>query len=221
MVFGVESMKNNYKIAVIDYGMSNMFSIQNALNVSGFESEITSDYSTIMSSDGAVLPGVGSFPEAMKNIKNLGLDESISEFIATGKQFMGICLGLQLLFDESNEIDNTRGLEIIPGSVKHFSNTKLMVKVPHVGWNCIKKNKILGNEDIINPLKNSNDGEFFYFVHSFYAEPEKSNHIYTTTEYGGIEFCSSILHENIFACQFHPEKSGKKGILILRDFFNK
>ncbi len=212
-------MKNNYSIAIIDYGMSNMFSIKNALVTLGFDVKITSNYSTILSSDGAILPGVGSFPEAMKNIHNLGLDRAIYDFIATKKKFMGICLGFHLLFDESNEIVNTQGLGIVAGKVECFPEGDRSLRVPHVGWSVVKKNESICNKRADVPLKNL-DSDFFYFVHSYYASPEKNDDIYTTTKYGDINYCSSILYENIFACQFHPEKSGNKGVLIFKNFFN-
>ena len=214
-------MNKPYKIAVIDYQMSNMFSITNALTVLGFDVEITSDYSTILSCDGAILPGVGSFPEAMKHIKDFKLDASINDFIASGKPFLGICLGFQLLFDKSDEIEDTFGLGIIPGEVKHLSGLHEEIRIPHVGWNKVQKKQIPNIKNNFDPLKKLNNQEYFYFVHSFYVEPEDIKDIYTTTEYGGHNFCSSILKENIFACQFHPEKSGKKGSGILSELFNR
>ena len=214
-------MNKPYKIAVIDYRMSNMFSIKNALEILGFKVEVTSNRSTILSCDGAILPGVGSFPEAIKNIKELNLDYATKDFISSGKPFVGICLGFQLLFDKSDEIEDTFGLGILPGEVKSFSALNDKIRVPHVGWNNIKKKQIPNTKNNFDPLKKLNDQEYFYFVHSFYVEPENNQDIYTTTEYGGHNFCSSILKENIFACQFHPEKSGEKGISILREIFNR
>ena len=214
-------MNKPYKIAVIDYRMSNMFSIKNALTVLGFDVEVTSDYSTIVSCDGAILPGVGSFPEAMKHIKELKLDVSINDFIASGKPFLGICLGFQLLFNKSDEFEDTFGLGILSGEVKSFSALNNKIRVPHVGWNNIKKKQIPNIKNNFDPLKKFNVQEYFYFVHSFYVEPEDTEDIYTTTEYGGYNFCSSILKENIFACQFHPEKSGKKGAGILSEIFKR
>ena len=213
-------MKSPYKIAIIDYQMSNMFSIKNALNALGFESEITSSRSKILSCDGAILPGVGSFPEAMKHIKSLNLDESINGFINTGKPFMGICLGYQLLFEKSEEVENTYGLGIMSGEVKKIPKKNKETKVPHVGWNNVKRNTLLNGVQNIGPLKAFNDDDYFYFVHSYYVHPGNDNDIYTTTEYGGNEFCSSVLKENVFACQFHPEKSGENGLQILNRMFN-
>ena len=213
-------MKSPYKIAIIDYQMSNMFSIKNALNALGFESEITSSRSKILSCDGAILPGVGSFPEAMKHIKSLNLDESINGFINTGKPFMGICLGYQLLFEKSEEVENTYGLGIMSGEVKKIPKKNKETKVPHVGWNNVKRNTLLNGVQNIGPLKAFNDDDYFYFVHSYYVHPGNDNDIYTTTENGGNEFCSSVLKENVFACQVHPEKSGENGLQILNKMFN-
>ena len=214
-------MRKPYKIAVLDYGMSNMFSIRNALEGLGFEVEITSDYQKIISCDGAILPGVGAFPEAMKNIKELNLDSTIKDFINTGKPFVGICLGFQLLFDRSDEIEDTLGLGIIPGEVLDFSKLGENIRVPHVGWNHIEKRSIISKLKDINYQDIINDKESFYFVHSNFVKPFNDNHIFTETKYAGIKFCSSIIKENIFACQFHPEKSGQKGIKVLSKIFNK
>jgi len=212
-------MKKPYRIAVIDYGMSNMFSIENALNMLGLECVVTSDHERIISADGAILPGVGAFPEAMKRIDQFGLGEAIRKFISSGKPFMGICLGFQLLFEESDEMGSTRGLGIVKGRVENFALSG-GVRIPHVGWNSVKKNKLLDEQHAEGPLKNIDGGEYFYFVHSCYVRPANEMDISTTTEYGGFEFCSSVWKENIFGCQFHPEKSGDEGIRILDEFFN-
>jgi imidazole glycerol-phosphate synthase subunit HisH len=214
-------MKRPYKIAIIDYQMSNIFSITNALDALGLESKVTSDRSEILSCDGAILPGVGSFPEAMKHIKNFNLDDSIKDFINTGKPFMGICLGLQLLFDGSEEIENSCGLGVISGNVKRISAKNKNMRVPHVGWNHASKNKLLYKGENIGPLCSLNDKDYFYFVHSYCVEPDNDTDIYTTTEYSGKFFCSSILKDNIFACQFHPEKSGKNGLRVLNKMFKR
>ena len=219
-MFCVETMNKSHKIAIIDYRMSNMFSIQNALEVLGYESEVTSDHSRILEADGAILPGVGSFPEAMKHINELGLKKTIIDFIATGKPFMGICLGFHLLFDSSEEIKNTAGLGVLQGKVKLFSSDAQKIRVPHVGWNNITKYPAK-NIHSHSPLSQVDDQEFFYFVHSYCVEPDDESTICTTTEYFGIEFCSSIESKNIFACQFHPEKSGEQGLKVLKGMFNR
>jgi len=207
-------MAKDKSIAIIDYNISNMFSIENALKSIGFKTKITSDHKTILSSDGAVLPGVGSFPEAMKNINKLNLDQTISDFISTGKPFLGICLGFQLLFEESDEIIDTKGLGIIKGQVKSFSSLDKNLRIPHVGWNKVNK---INDKNSMNIIKNEN---YFYFVHSNFVEPANDKLVYSKSEYEGFEFCSSITKDNVFACQFHPEKSGKQGIKILDEIFN-
>ena len=212
-------MKKPYRVAVIDYGMSNMFSIKNALNMLGFECVVTSERKHILSADGAILPGVGAFPEAMKRVELFGLDAVISEFISSGKPFVGICLGFQLLFEESDEMGSTRGLGIVKGRVENFAPSG-GVRIPHVGWNSVKKNKLWDEEHAEGPLKNIDSGAYFYFVHSCYVRPANEMDISTTTEYGGFEFCSSVWKDNIFGCQFHPEKSGDEGIRILNEIFN-
>ena len=207
------------KIAVIDYKMSNMFSIRNAINLLGFNCRVTSDPKTILSSQGVVLPGVGSFPEAMRQLREMGLIKVIKEFIDSGKPFMGICLGMQLLFSKSEEFDECEGLGLIDGSVIGFANYNLSVSVPHVGWNTIINQNIKGHNYSITPPNFKLVEDYYYFVHSFFVKPDNKDIIFTTTRYGDLEFCSSILNRNVFACQFHPEKSGIKGVRIFHDFF--
>jgi len=213
-------MSKNNTIAVIDYDMSNMFSIENALKNLDLKTIVTSDYDTILSCDGAVLPGVGSFPEAMKNLKKFNLDNAIIDFIASGKPFLGICLGFQLLFDRSDEIINTNGLGVIPGEVKSFSKLDISLRVPHVGWNKVKKLISLDRGGFNEPLNDIDNDEYFYFVHSNFVLPLNNTYSYTSTQYEEFNFCSSIIKDNLFACQFHPEKSGKQGIQILNNIFN-
>lgn len=213
-------MKKPYKIAIIDYQLSNMFSIKNALDKLGYDNEITTDYQKIVSADGAVLPGVGSFPDAMKYIKALNLDRAIADFISTGKPFMGICLGLQLLFSGSEEFCHTEGLGIIEGTVGSFKRQQSVKRIPHAGWNQIRKRHV-PHERISDhrPLYQIDDEEYFYFVHSYFVHPKNQKDIMTTTTYDGFEFCSSVLKDNVFASQFHPEKSGVNGLKILTNFF--
>jgi len=214
-------MSKNSTIAVIDYNMSNMFSIENALINLDYKPIVTSDYDTILSCGGAVLPGVGSFPEAMQNLRKLKLDNAIIDFIASGKPFLGICLGFQLLFDKSDEFTATNGLGVISGEVKSFSKLDISLRVPHVGWNKVKKLISLNRGGFNEPLNNIDNDEYFYFIHSNYVQPLNNTYSYTSTQYGGFNFCSSIMKDNIFACQFHPEKSGKQGMQILNNIFNK
>jgi len=207
-------------IAIIDYQMSNLFSVKNALEYLGIDSEITSDVTKIMAAKGAILPGVGAFAEAMKHLKTLDLIQPIKDFINSGKPFMGICLGFHLLFTESEEFGVTRGMDILQGKVEGFSKHVKSKKIPHIGWNRIlTNNDVLKEDSFISPLKDINSDEYMYFVHSFYVDPDNKDIIATETEYDSFTFCSSVLKGNVFASQFHPEKSGTSGLNILKNYF--
>lgn len=201
------------KVAIIDYQLSNLFSVKHALDYLGVESEITTNKNYIQNCDGAIIPGVGAFGNAMANLKQSGLIEVILRHIKIGKPFMGVCLGLQLLFSESEEFGSHSGLDIIKGRVVKFKSEK-QIKVPQIGWNKVFKS---GNLDLWqkSPLKDTLNGEFMYFVHSYYVVPEEKV-ILSQTEYEGINYCSSIISDNVFAVQFHPEKSAKEGIKVYR-----
>lgn len=208
------------RVAVIDYGMGNMFSVKRACEHAGLEPLIANTGNMIMSSDAAILPGVGAFGDAISNLRVMDLIEPIRDFIASGRPFMGVCLGMQLLMSESEEFGRQHGLDIIKGSVSKFSHTGNggnRVKVPQVGWNRILTyhSKVRSGWDV-SPLKDVKIGEYMYFVHSFYVIPHEDEAILSTTDYEGINYCSSILQNNIFACQFHPEKSGNEGLAIYR-----
>ena len=214
------------KIAIIDYNMGNLFSVQHACEHVGLDPIITQKPDEIIECSAAILPGVGAFAEAMNNINRLGLSSCIKDFIATQKPFMGICLGLQLLFTESEEFGNTKGLGIIDGQVLRFPNeskVNSIIRVPQIGWNKIyRKDRIDGLKKWNNsPLLGIENNQFMYFVHSFYVKPQDKNNELTLTNYEGIEYCSSILFKNIFACQFHPEKSAIKGIEIYKNWAKK
>jgi len=207
-------------IAIIDYQMSNLFSVKNALECLGIDSEITSDVTKIMAAKGAILPGVGAFAEAMKHLKTLDLIQPIKDFINSGKPFMGICLGFHLLFTESEEFGVTRGMDILQGKVESFSRHVKSKKIPHIGWNRIlTNNDVIKEDSFISPLKDINSDEYMYFVHSFYVDPDNKDIIATETEYDSFTFCSSVLKGNVFASQFHPEKSGTSGLNILKNYF--
>lgn len=218
-------MDKKFKIAIIDYEMGNLFSVQRACEHIGVNAVITEDKSAITKADGVILPGVGAFGDAMVNLKKKDLIKPIKDFIETGKPFMGICLGLQLLFSESEEFGIHTGLDIIKGSVIKFpvkNPNGEMLRVPQVGWNRIFKPDIT-QEDWWDetPLKNLSDGEFMYFVHSYYAVPSETEIVLSTTSYEGVPFCSSILWKNVFACQFHPEKSAVRGLRIYENWFQQ
>ncbi len=196
-------------IAVIDYDMGNLRSVTKALEKVGAKAAVTRDPKVINGASHIVLPGVGAFKDCMRNLNDYGLIEPILKSIEAGKPFLGICLGLQLLFEESTEFGLYRGLGVIKGNVVRFPESDL--KVPHMGWNNVKAQK--GSA----LLKGLPESPFFYFVHSYYAVPEDKGVNLTTTGYG-IEFTSSIEKDNIMACQFHPEKSQKAGLKVLKNF---
>tara|TARA_Y100001970_G_scaffold292985_1_gene437017 strand:- start:505 stop:1176 length:672 start_codon:yes stop_codon:yes gene_type:complete len=205
----------NNKIVIIDYKLGNLFSIQNALARIGQNCEISSNSQQIANADALILPGVGSFKEAMNSLKHLDLINPLKDFINTGKPLLGICLGFQLLFSESEEFGHHQGLDVIEGKIKKFqpSNT---LRVPHIGWNKLT----IPNEKSWkkSPFKELKDNSMVYFVHSYYASVSNKNHILSNTTYDTITFPSSIMKDNIFATQFHPEKSGNIGINILKNW---
>ncbi len=202
-------------IAIIDYGMGNLRSVQKGFERVGCPAFITDSKKKIEDASAVVLPGVGAFRDAMENLRNVGLTEVIHSSINKGKPFLGICLGLHLLFTKGMEFGEHEGLDIIPGKVILFEQKRSEdgreLKVPHMGWN------------VVRPCKEStffngtDDGGYFYFVHSYYVVPEDDSVILSKTEYG-IEFVSAIMKDNIFAFQFHPEKSQENGLKILKKF---
>ncbi|HVN86843.1 MAG TPA: imidazole glycerol phosphate synthase subunit HisH [Candidatus Binatia bacterium] len=197
-------------IAIIDYGMGNLRSVQKALEKVGAAAEVTRDAARIETAPAVVLPGVGAFGACMDNLRTYGLVDPIKTVIARGTPFLGICLGMQLLFEESEEFGPVRGLGIFPGRVVRFRIASDL-KVPHMGWNQIRKTQNVPHLDGIA------DGAFVYFVHSYYVQPADPALTATTTEYG-IQFASAIARDNVFASQYHPEKSQAIGQGILRNF---
>jgi len=199
-------------IAVIDYEMGNLRSVQKALERVGAGAVVTRDPAVIAAASAAVLPGVGAFGMCMENLARHDLVQPVKDFVATGRPFLGICLGMQLLFDESEEFGPVRGLGILPGRVVRFAPDPAgLRKVPHMGWNALQVRRRAPH------LEGLDDGAEVYFVHSYYPVPSDPRVIATTTEYGG-EFASSVWLENVFACQFHPEKSQRAGLRILANF---
>ncbi|HYT56655.1 MAG TPA: imidazole glycerol phosphate synthase subunit HisH [Verrucomicrobiae bacterium] len=197
-------------IAIIDYGMGNLRSVQKGLEHVGFNAVVTRDVSEIDAARGVVLPGVGAFSACMENLGKFGLIEPIQEIVRRGKPFLGICLGLQLLFSESEEFGRQKGLDLFAGKVVGFHALEDL-KVPHMGWNRIEKKKE-------SPfLEGIASGDYVYFVHSFYVVPDESSIVATKTDYGN-SFVSSIATDRLFACQFHPEKSQELGLRILANF---
>lgn len=200
-------------IAVIDYGMGNLRSVQKALQVVGAKAKVTSDPKELKKCGKLVFPGVGSFGEAMKELKRHKLTGAIKDAIAEGKPFLGLCLGLQLLFEKSEEAPGVKGLSILKGEVKRFRSAGL--KVPHMGWNDIARSPLPVTRYPI--LSGVPCGSYMYFVHSYYVKPKDIKIVLTTTDYG-IKFVSSICKDNIYGFQFHPEKSQELGLKILKNF---
>lgn len=195
-------------IAVIDYGMGNLRSVQKGCEKVGLDARIVTDAQSIRDAAGIILPGVGALGAAMKNLESAGLVEPIVKEIAAGKPFLGICLGLQMLFEFGEEGGGVPGLGILKGKAVRFTCD---LKVPHMGWNKIYfKNRGFATEEIP-------DGSFFYFVHSYYVAPEDPSVIMAVADYGG-EFCAAVTKDNITAVQFHPEKSQKLGLKFLELF---
>lgn len=200
-------------IVIIDCGMGNLKSVQNAFAAVGYKTAITDDPNQIKRASALVLPGVGAFRDAIKSLKAKKIDEELIEAIREDKPFLGICLGMQLLFTFSEEGGLFKGLNIIPGRVRRFSS---LVKCPHLGWNKIKFTHNLNYN--MNPIfRDIPDESYFYFVHSYYCEVDNQRIIYSTTDYGSA-FPSSIWKDNLFGVQFHPEKSSTSGLKILKNF---
>jgi len=211
-------MDSNLKnVVIIDYQLGNLFSVKQACDTVGINAKISSNRQEILNADALILPGVGAFIEAMNNLKKFGLDTAIQIKVKGGTPIFGICLGQQLLFTESEEFGAGKGLDLISGLIKRFPEAidERKVKVPHIAWNTIFK---LNQEWSISALCDLNNNDFMYFIHSYYVKPSDESCILTLTNYDGIEFCSSILKNNIFATQFHPEKSADKGISIYKNW---
>lgn len=197
-------------VVVVDYGMGNLRSVQKGFEKVGSRAIISRDPKEVATADRLVLPGVGAFPECMKNLTRFDLTEPVVEFVKSGRPFLGICLGLQLLFDESEEFGKHDGLKLIPGKVKEFDRT-IGLKIPHMGWNQVRFCKQVPIFDGIE------DSSYFYFVHSYYVVPDDPSDVAGETEYG-IPFTCAVARDNIFAVQFHPEKSQGIGLKILENF---
>lgn len=196
-------------IALIDYNMGNLFSVAQAFKYSGESPRLVTCGSDLLECDAAVLPGVGNFGEGMSHLRESGLAEAVLEFAASGRPLLGICLGMQMLLSSSEEAPGELGLNLIPGKVRRFPD--LGLKVPQIGWNDVEfKREVPFFRGVPN-------GSFFYFVHSYYAEPETEESVIGKTEYG-ISYASVIGRGNICGCQFHPEKSQNCGLDIIRNF---
>lgn len=200
-------------IAIVDYGVGNLFSLRSSFKAIGADAVFTSDEKIIRAADRIILPGVGAFEDAARKLKETGLGEVVVSEVKNGKPLLGICLGMQLLFEKSYEFGCHEGLSLIPGSIVSFEGRiDKSLKIPEIGWNELKLNK----ESVL--YKGFSGGEFVYFVHSYFADCD-SKYVSAFSEYD-VDFPASVEYENVFGCQFHPEKSGKVGLKILENFCN-
>lgn len=198
-------------IAIIDYDAGNLRSVEKALEVIGEKAVVTRNSDEILSADKVILPGVGSFGDAMGRLHEYGLVDTLHEVADSGKPFLGICLGLQLLFRRSDESDGVEGLSILPGEILRIPDAP-GIKIPHIGWNSLK---VAPNARLFEGLR---ENPYVYFVHSYYLKADDENIVAATTEYGGTMIHASVQKDNIYACQFHPEKSSTVGLHILKNF---
>ena len=200
-------------IVIIDYGMGNLKSVKNALNFLGLESKISSDEEEIRNADALILPGVGAFPDAMETIERLSLDKIIKEEVAKNKPLLGICLGMQLLFENGFEGLERKGLGLLKGNIVKMKNDKKNnIKIPHIGWNNLIYNK---KDELFNSIE---EGKFVYYVHSYFAQGYNDEDLVAYSEYGENKIPGVVRCKNVMGAQFHPEKSGTVGLAILKNF---
>lgn len=207
-------------VAVIDYGLGNLFSIQQACAVAGLSTELATSPAPLQDADAIILPGVGAFGDAMATLRSLDLVTPIRDFAATGKPLIGICLGVQLLMTRSFEFGVHEGLGLIPGEVRPLdarADQGRRLKVPQIGWNRICQNSASRTPWQESLLHGIDSGEFMYFLHSYVVVPESDDVVLSKTPYGDLQFCSSIQSGRVFACQFHPERSGAVGLNVYKN----
>ncbi len=210
-------MKKN--VVIVDYGHGNLYSINQACIQVGYKPIISSSQSEIANADKLILPGVGAFKVAMVELMNKNLIEPIFEFVQKGNYLMGVCLGMQLLFESSEEFGYNKGLGLVNGTVERFPSVvnDKKIRVPHIGWNNIQKYSKQNNWNS-TPLANISEQDYLYFIHSYYAKPDDLNNILSISQYQEFEFCTSVQKENVFGFQFHPEKSAEQGLSIYKNF---
>ena len=203
-------------IVIVDYGIGNVKSIMNAFENQGKKTVLSRDRDVILKADGLILPGVGAFSHGMNNLNKYDLVTIIKEYVKTGKPLLGICLGMQMLLEESEEFGETKGIGLIKGKVIKLPIEKSnKMKLPHISWNAIQTKNIKWENTILNGIEANSD---MYFIHAFVAKLENENEILSKTDYFNIEFCSSLKKDNIYGCQFHPEKSATNGLSIIKNF---
>jgi len=206
------------QLAIVDYGLGNIKSISNAFESLQVRVVLTRDPDILLKADGVVLPGVGAFPYAKQKLVQYDLVTPLKAFVATQKPLLGICLGMQLLLEESEEFELTEGLGFIRGKVKKLSDPSRSLKLPHVGWNELHEPRVeRWKKTIFDSIQPQSD---VYFVHSFAAFCENEADVLSETSYDQVTFCSAIQNGNVMGCQFHPEKSGKVGLQILKNFIH-
>lgn len=206
-------------IAIINYGLSNLLSIKRAVDLFTNDVIITEQYKDLKTSDKIILPGVGSFQYGMKRLAELHLDDVIADRVKAGVPLLGICLGMQMLFDESEEGGWHEGLKLIPGRVEKIPEKDIgghKQTVPHIGWERLFKNEEFSLKRDI--LKGVSENEEFYFVHSYEGKPRNNEYHVAHTIYGGRNICAVVQNDNVIGCQFHPEKSGEIGLKLIRNF---
>lgn len=208
------------KVAIIDYALGNLYSIKHACEHVGLDAIITSSRDDILQSDGVILPGMGAFGEAMQTLYKLDLVSVLQDYSVSNRPLIGVCLGIQLLLSESFEFGHHQGLGIIEGEViplNRPSEGDRQLKIPQVGWNQIRAARSWDG----TPLEKLSNNEYMYFVHSFVPRPKNSEVVLSVTNYGDVEFCSSLQSKNVFACLFHPERSGIVGLKIYQQIAYK
>jgi len=207
----------NPKVTVVDYGIGNLLSVERALEHCGAEVCVAESPQLIANSERLLLPGVGAFGNGMDELTQRGLVDPIREYAASGRPLLGICLGMQLLFDGSDEFGASKGLGLIRGWVRKLPELA-GIKLPHVGWSPVSQ--VTGLAWAGTLLEAMNDGENMYFVHSYHSVPQERREWLACTHYGDFEFCSVVRSANVSGCQFHPEKSGEAGLQIIRSFLH-
>jgi glutamine amidotransferase len=210
---------NKKKVVIIDYGHGNLFSINQACIHLGYSPIISSDQKVIIDADSLILPGVGAFKVAMNELTKKGLIEPIKGFVKKGNNLMGVCLGMQLLFETSEEFGINNGLGFISGNVLKFPSTynEKKIRIPQIGWNKLFEEKSI-NIWRNTPLEEISEDDYMYFIHSYYANPSDPKDILSFSYYQDIKYCTSVQKGNIFGFQFHPEKSAEKGLTIYKNF---